>query len=300
MPFSNRRRGVSIRMFLADGTPEGLRLVEKSNWNGLAVMCSRAQYPEVRGRDEFSRPGVYLLTGPASDGSGRQTIYIGQADIARERLDQHQRNRDSWSSLILFVSRDTTLNKAHVQYLESRLIELATRARRVDIENGNAPRTPFLSEADRADADAFLDDMLIIYPVLGVRAFEVTSDVVERAAHAPTQAQSEVLHLSVRGTQATGQDTPEGFIVFAGARARPDAVPSFQGGYRELRDKLLETGVFEARDNMWVLMQDYRFDAPSHAAGVLAGRGVNGREAWRDAQGRTLKQLQELALERLS
>ncbi len=58
-------------MFLADGTPEGLRLVEKSNWNGLAVMCSRAQYPEARGRDEFSRPGVYLLFGPSSAGSGR-------------------------------------------------------------------------------------------------------------------------------------------------------------------------------------------------------------------------------------
>lgn len=71
MSFTSQRRGVSIRMFLADGTPEGLRLVEKSNWNGLAVMCSRAQYPEARGRDEFSRPGVYLLFGPSSAGSGR-------------------------------------------------------------------------------------------------------------------------------------------------------------------------------------------------------------------------------------
>lgn len=293
MHSSNQRRGVSIRMFLADGTPEGLRLVEKSNWNGLAVMCSRAQYPDVRGREEFARPGVYLLFGPSSIGPGRQTIYIGQADFARERLDHHQRNRDSWTHLILFVSRDTTLNKAHVQYLESRLIELANKARRVEIENGNAPRMPFLSEADRADADAFLDDMLLIYPVLGVTAFEVISE----AKNETSPLRYDVLHLNIRGTQATGQDTPEGFIVFAGSIGRADTVPSLSSGYEELRNRLFATGVFEVRDQMWILTQDYRFDAPSQAAAVLAGRTANGRVEWKDGQGRTLKQLQEMALE---
>lgn len=71
------RRGTSVRLFLVDGTPDGLRLVEKSNWTGLASMCSRAQYPDVRSRDEFGRPGVYVLVGPSEDGSNRQKLYIG-------------------------------------------------------------------------------------------------------------------------------------------------------------------------------------------------------------------------------
>lgn len=50
----------SIRIFLAHGTPDGLRIVEKANWSGRALMCSRAQYLEVRTREEFSRTGVYL------------------------------------------------------------------------------------------------------------------------------------------------------------------------------------------------------------------------------------------------
>lgn len=293
MSSSNRRRGVSIRIFLADGTAEGLRLVEKSNWNGLAVMCSRAEYPDVRGRPEFDRPGVYVLFGPSPAGSARQSIYIGQADIVRDRLDNHHRNRDVWTHLILFVSRDTTLNKAHVQYLESRLIELANQARRVDIENGNAPRVPFLSEADKADAEAFLEDMLVIYPVLGVTAFEILSGV----GRSTQPVQREMLRLKVRGAEATGQDTPEGFIVFAGSTGRPDAVPSIHAGYRDLRRSLLASGVFVAQDQKWILTQDYRFDSPSQAAVVLSGRTANGRIEWKDEQGRALKQLQEIALE---
>lgn len=146
MSFANPpRRPVSIKLFLADGTPDGLRIVEKSNWSGLGVMCARAQYPDVRDRDEFGRPSVYLLLGPSPSGSNRQSVYIGQADMARERLDSHARTKDFWTHLILFSSKDTNLNKAHVQYLESQLIELAIRAKRVDVDNGNSPRMPALS-----------------------------------------------------------------------------------------------------------------------------------------------------------
>lgn len=41
------------------------------------------------------------------------------------------------------------------------------------------------------------------------------------------------------------------------------------------------------------LTQDYTFNSPSTAAGVLLGRSANGRIEWSDAQGRTLKEIQE-------
>lgn len=289
MVSSSQKRGISIRMYLADGTADGLRLIEKSNWNGLAVMCARAQYPVVRTREEFSRPGVYVLISPSPDLAGRQSLYIGQADIARERLDSHLRTRDAWTHLILFVSRDTTLNKAHVQYLESRLIDMAQAGRRVDLENGNAPRTPFLSEADRSDADAFLDDMLLIYPILGVSAFE------PHMALKPPIAASR-LRLASNEASATGEDAAEGFTVFAGAIARVQERPSLHPYLHALRQELVETGVLVSGPTGLQLTIDYRFSSPSTAAGVLIGGNTNGRTAWKDAQGRTLKELQEAAL----
>lgn len=294
MVSSSQRRGISIRMFLADGTPDGLKLVEKSNWNGLAVMCARADYPQVRTREEFSRPGVYVLVSPSPNLAGRQSLYIGQADLARERLDQHLRTRDAWTHAILFVSRDTTLNKAHVQYLESRLIEFAQVGRRVDLENGNAPRVPFLSEADRADADTFLDDMLLIYPILGVNAFE--PHVTPPPPPEDPQPRPR-LHLERSGVIADGEDSAEGFTVFAGAIARETATDAIQRNMLALRQELLATGVLIPEANGLRLTQDYRFSSPSTAAGVLLGRNANGREEWKDPNGRTLKKLQELALE---
>lgn len=306
MSSSNQRWGVSIRVFLVDGAPEGLRHVTKSNWNGLGVMCSRAQYPEARRSPEFERPGVYLLVGPSPSGSNSQSIYIGHADSARERLDNHHRNRDAWSHLILFTSQDDYFNKAHVQYLESRLIELAIKARRVDVENGNAPRLPSLSAADRADAEVFLEDMLLIYPVLGVSAFEVVSHAPSPSALKPkavvqavprADSQRPRLRLRASGAEAVGEDTPEGFLVFQGAVARIAAVASLQEGYRSLRRRLREMDVFADRDGKWITTQDYAFDSPTQAAAVLTGRPANGQEEWKDDRGRSLRELRELALQ---
>ena len=53
-------------------------------------------------------------------------------------------------------------------YLESRLLGLAAEARRAELDNSSASTLPSLSEADRADMEAFLGDMLLIYPVLGL------------------------------------------------------------------------------------------------------------------------------------
>ncbi len=285
---SPRRRGVSVRLFLVDGTPDGLRLVEKSNWTGIAAMCSRAQYPDVRARDEFGRPGVYVLIGPSQSGGSRQAVYIGQADVARDRLDSHLRGKDFWTQLVLFSSKDSNLNKAHVSYLEARLVELAKSAKRADVENGNVPRGPALSEADRADAEAFLEDMLLVYPVLGITAFEVIGEATPSVAP----------RLTLRGkdTLAYGRDTPEGFVVLQGSKGRLDTVPSMHAYLRDLRQELITAGVLEIRPEGLVLVQDYRFDSPSTSAGVLLGRSSNGRVEWKDDQGRSLKELEEAAL----
>jgi predicted GIY-YIG superfamily endonuclease len=159
-------RGATIRILLLDGTPEGLRLIDKSNWTGLAMMCSRSKYSEFKNRDEFNYPGVYFLYGISPSNASMQTLYIGQADNIRERLDNHNRAKEFWSDLAVFTSRYGHLNRAHAQYIESRLIELATRARRAEVTNGNAPRLPYLSESDRLDSESFLDQVLLLCPLL--------------------------------------------------------------------------------------------------------------------------------------
>ena len=90
----------SLRIFVADGDPDGLRLVERSNWIGKAVMLPRALYTKVRGRDEFKQTGVYLLLGPRTDGEG-EMLYIGEGDPVGPRLESHYANKEFWTQAII-------------------------------------------------------------------------------------------------------------------------------------------------------------------------------------------------------
>lgn len=59
----SKRRPFKIEIFVAEGLPDGLRLVKKSNWIGQGIVCPRGRYSEAKKRPEFSRSGVYLLVG---------------------------------------------------------------------------------------------------------------------------------------------------------------------------------------------------------------------------------------------
>lgn len=280
-------RPSSIRVFLADGRADGLRLVEKSNWTGLGVVCARPDYSRVRSREEWSRPGVYFLVAAATDAALRQRLYVGEADSVRERVDSHLRAKDFWTTVIAFTSKDDNLNKGHVRYLEARLLQLAKAADRAGLENGTNPPLPRLSEADRADMEGFLDEMLVILPLLGVSAFEALD----------SQAQpGDRLILSGKDADATGADTPDGFVVFEGSLARAAEVPSIHTYLSALRTQLLADGVLAPEGDRLRFTKPYAFDSPSTAAGVVLGRAANGRIEWRDEQGVTLKQRQTAAL----
>lgn len=278
-------RPTSIRIFLADGSPEGIRIVDKSNWVGRAIVASRVQIEDALRREELSRPGVYLLLGPGADNAPR--LYIGEADVLRDRLKHHASGKDFWTRFVAFTSSDESLDKAMVRYLEARMIRLAREAKQWEVENGNEPTTPPLSEADRADADWFLDEMLVIYPVLGIDAFEAAKD---NLAAAP---QAEELVLSQRGASARGREVKDGFVVRQGSRARATETRSIGDSIRDLRKQLCDRGVLVPENDRLLFTQDYRFTSPSTASAVLVGGASNGRIAWKSPGGKTLKEIQD-------
>lgn len=288
---------MTIRIYLADGSPDGLRLVERSQWTGIAAMCSRAQYPDVRDREEFQRPGVYVLSGKDPYSPGGSVIYVGQAETASQRLDQHLKgDKDFWEHLVLFTNKDANFNTAHFRYLEAALIERARSAKRAKMENGNQPSAPRLSEPDKAEADAFLNDMLLIYPLLGISAFEQAEHRATPIPRLTSPASSDFLLRQSQSVVARGRYSAEGFIVFAGASARTMMVESTPTSLRSLRQRLLDDGVLVPDGAALKLLQDYRFDSPSAAAGVVLGRSANGRVEWVDETGRQLKDVQNAAI----
>jgi hypothetical protein len=278
-------RGYSIRLFLPDGEPEGLKLVEKTNWSGLGVVCPRSLYTAKRIRDEFERTGVYLLIG---EGDGVvPDLYVGEADEIRTRLNTHTKEaKFDWQEVIFFVSKDNNLNKAHGRYLEWRLIDLASKANRAKLHNGNAGSQPSLSEADTAEAEGFLDEMRLCFPLVGLDLFEIPPSI-------KTTVAGFLLSIEAKGRKATGYEAGSEFVVKKGSQVSPTEVNSIDPGSVQRRKALRENGVLVESGNHLEFSQDYAFTSPSQAAAVILGRTANGRIEWCDEKGRTLKLIQE-------
>ncbi len=299
--------GVALRIYLADGTPQGLRIAERLGWTGLCLAFARADYEAVRQRPELQRTGVYLLTGPDPLDTRVARAYVGEADAVRSRLDAHYRDRDFWTEAFVLTTTDDSLNKAQVRYLESRLIALAHEAAIARLDNGTAPEPTWLSEPDTAVMDAYLNYTLDLLPVLGVEVFEIIEDVGPPAdaasdhKHETQDAGPEIaarprLFLRTVLTDAEGRDDPRGFVVLEGATARRQE-NVMHAGYQQLRRRLIEDGTLSAHGaEQYRLTRNYLFDSPSAAASVLAGGSKNGRTEWKDRDGRPLRELEEQAV----
>jgi hypothetical protein len=160
----------TIRIFVPDGDPEGVRIVDRLNWTGKGLVIPRDKWAAVKGRAEFERAGVYILVGYGDD--DQPIVYIGQADGLRWRIDNHAEQKEFWDFALVFVSTNNDLNRGHITWLEWALIWQAHEAKRAIVSNGQKPSEPALGEGDKADTNAFLKQMLQIMPLVGVHAFE--------------------------------------------------------------------------------------------------------------------------------
>jgi hypothetical protein len=281
---SNYARPFSIRIFCPNGDPVGLRKISKSNWTGCGLVCPRSILPSVKSRKEFSQPGVYVLVGPPEDGE-LPKIYVGEGDPVGRRLEQHYAEKEFWTWAIFFVSTDSSLNKAHVQHLEARLLDMSKQANRAKLDNANSPQMPALSEEETADTESFLSDILSIFPLVGLNVFEKT--IVGKCSS------RHEFKIDAKGIISRGYETPDGFIVLKGSTAVCNEVPSIHRYLSDLRKDLQSQGVMTSRGDHLEFTQDYLFNSPSTAAGVVQGRSANGRIDWKDYLGKTLKDFQE-------
>jgi hypothetical protein len=273
----------TIKLFLPRGDAKSLRTAEISNWTGKAVAAPRTELDELLAREELEKPGVYILTGSDPE-TNSPRAYIGEAEIIRDRLKQHKA-KEFWISAIVFVSKDENLTKAHVRYLEHRLLAEATRVNRFTLEQNQAGGSK-LPESDREDMEVFLAHIRQILPVLG-------SDILSPIAQQAKPQQGGLLFCSIKDAESRGQRTANGFVVFKGSTAVLKQRPSTDT-YPYLiaqRRQLIENGTLIEKDGVLVFTKDTEFSSPSAAAAVIHGGSANGLEAWKNKDGKSLKQL---------
>ncbi len=155
----------------------------------------------------------------------------------------------------------------------------------MNLDNTNTPDVPTLGKPDRAMAEAFLQEMLLCLPVLGVNLFEQPPANKPYAVH--------LLHVETKGVKAHGYETEDGFVVLKDSESSVEEAPSMQEKAKVVRNELKQQGVLIQQNGKLRFTQNYSFNSPSLAASVVAANNCNGRDMWRDETGKTLKETQE-------
>lgn len=259
-----------------------MKIAEITNRVVKAVLIPRSRLDYIATRDEIKNVGIYFLFGETAD-RAKPLAYIGEAEDCLERIKQHNRSKEYWNHAVVMVSKIGAFTKSHAKYLEYLAVKDALDTNRYELDNSTNPAKPFVTESMEADLLDSFETVKILLSTLGYPVF----DKVSRE----TSTQKQLFVINARNTHAEGNLVDDGFVVFSGSEASIDTTPSCNRYVVILRNQLIESKILVAQDRSYIFQQDYIFNSPSTAGGVVVGRSINGWKEWKDTNGITLDEL---------
>lgn len=291
---------ISLELFFIDGKPDGMLTVEVFGWTGHILVLPRTRLVDALKREESSYTGVYILLG---DKDEEPLAYIGEGESIAKRIKQHDSKKDWWTKAVLITSTANNLNKAHVRYMEARLIQEGIKAGNTKLDNGTSPPLPSLSEASMANMEEFIRRLLMALPAVQVDLFvsKVKTDKPKQIKHSDESPVFE-LTLKKEGLKATAILDDGEFVIQQGSLARGEYIGKRidKTHYWKLYDKLIKQGVLVKHEgsNNLVFTESYAFSSTSAAGAVCNGRSTAGPLAWK-VQG-TKQTYRDWEIERLA
>jgi hypothetical protein len=279
--------GKTIKIFLIDGEPNGRLTCELSNWSGKAFKIPRNKIKVSADRTELESTGIYILFGKSTD--NKDLAYIGEGEEIYKRITQHVSGKDFWNEVVIFISKDENLNKAHVKYLENRLYEIAKKVNRYNLDNSNTPTRSSISESDRSEMEEFIENIKLLTNTLGYKIFE---ELIHENQTTEEQANNTFYIRATRGANAQGQITNEGFVVLKDSEIADSVTSSLNQSIINFRQRLIDEQKIVNINNKLIFTEDYLFSSPSTAAAIVMGRSANGLTEWRLSDGRILKSIE--------
>lgn len=294
------KRSKNINMFLMDGEVTGKIKCTLSNWTGVIYKIPRIQLGDLKSRDEMKQSGIYFLFGRDED-KQKDVTYIGQATTRKNgegvmlRIQEHTRDTHAgyFNDVIILTTQNNSFGPTEISYLENKFTQLAKEAGRYIVKNGNDPNPGNVTEEKESELDEIVENTLMIIGTLGYRVF---IPMTKKVSQDLTDNHSTYLYLkrktkkSNKVIEATYERTTEGFVVLEGSQVEIKDSPYLPASLKEMRQNLIASRIIQDG----VLKEKQLFSSPSYAAAFLLGMQTNGRTDWKNQDGRTLKELEEL------
>ncbi len=273
-----KQTGKTIQIYLPDGNPRSLKIAEITSRTVSAILIPRSKLDESAKRGELNNVGVYLLFGSEES---KPQVYIGEAENCLSRLKQHNKSKDFWTHAVAFISKTQYFTKTHIKFLEWLCCEVAIKANRYTLENGNSPSKPHVSEPVEADLYDNFDTIQVLASTLGYPVFDEIKKPKTK----------EVIVCKGKEAYAEGEYTEDGIIIFAGSKCNLTESKTAGSWIIGMRSDLKESGVLIEKEGILLFTKDHIFSSPSASAAVVLARRANGWIEWKYKDGKTLDEV---------
>ena len=284
----------TINLLLLDGTSNGRIKCSINSRTGIIFKIPRKDLAKSKGFEGLDNNGVYFLLG---EEDGRQKIYVGQAGSRKNgkgilaRLNEHDRNADKhfWTEAIILTTSNNSFGATEISWLEHKFCNMAIKAARCEVLNGNDPSPGNITEEKQSDLEDHVDFAQLVLSAIGYKIFEPQQKI---SPLPPVQSDEEIFYLSRfiqklgRKVNAQMKRTSTGYKVLAGSEISP------------LDDNELSANVKKARraakiDSNGILLEDVEFPKPSPAATFVLAIPADGNQNWKTRDGVPLKNFLE-------
>ena len=309
---------VEMKIFYPEGKPDGEISIKKIGASGHAVAFPRELCGEVCRDDThqiFKWPCVYILWNPGAQNKKPQ-VYIGESDTVSQRMTHHLQAEFCWTRGVIYTDANGDLNKTHALQIEAQMVKLAREAKVCDLQNTQMPRARSQNAANIAAAERYIDDLCRFFlPLAGCDFFRPHDDAISAqatqlattefmsyaAGEAPQNEGLLFLRKSIKGIdiEVQGRETDKGFLVYAGSQASKHEIPSYRQpdtGFKNqvaIRDDLIKQNILIDKGDVLCFSRNFVFSSPWYAATVILGGNYTASQMWKDADGRTLGELQQ-------
>lgn len=276
------KRPITIQMFYPAGDTRGFRIAEVTNSIIEAMLIPRKELETVlQTRSELESSGLYFLFAKdMNDDEKAIEAYIGESETIKERLKQHNKEKDFWEVAIIFISSNQRwqLNKADIKFLEHSAYIKANLAKRYFI-NQNIPTRSPVTEAREADLTDLMETINILLTSLGYPIFTELVSNIETEINT-----NQIFYTTYRESNAKGIYTNEGFVVLKGSVISPrEETKGFRMNH--LLEDLTKIGIIDPNG---IFTEDHLFNSPSTAVDVIVKGSYNGWDSWKNDKGLTL------------
>ena len=269
----------TITIHLPSGDPSGIKIADIANRTIRGYVLPREKLGEAKNFEELGKPALYILL--SRDG---EHAYIGESENFISRIATHNADtdKDYWDLVLVFITKDSSLEKSDVGYLEAIAVEQAKKASKCEVHNRTIPTKNNLHQFKVSSIQEFFHDVMLLSSALSYPVFDILKeDEIQ---------DSDVWICKTKKTNARAVFDGGRFVLLAGSVIDPSFSESWKQSFpsaSEEREEILKKHA-ELKDGVFILRENVTFKSPNKAGGFAAGRNVNAWITWKNENGMTM------------